>query len=500
VPGLVIAPFRPDDPAAGEQPPLYAADDTVEHLDTTLFRIHFTRDGEHAVPARDADSDGTPDFVRDVAREYDAVHAFYRDELGFLDPLSDAWMPDDDGGDGRFDVYLLDFGTSADGAFRAQGCMPDKPFRCSGYMLHENDFDGRNYPSLEIATRILASHEYFHAIQAAYHVGASSVLGEGTAVWASETYDRSLDDFEGFVGAYLERPDRSLTTEPTGPVDPYSYASALFFQFLSARYEPALIRELWQALLETEADKPSWTEALDGVLTRTPAYSSSLAEAFADFTQWNLYTGSRADAKLGYADAAMYPLVAETALDLPHTDDSVRVFPLSARFYSARAGAAGPITLAAVQTETPLDGLRLILAIETRGKIHTLETASVAESDSIALDVGTGDTIHAVLLNTLLRGESLRPGVCLGSEDQVGACRRELLGEAAADGGMSQTPSDAAIARDAGEEQDEGESSVDTRDSGCAATGASTGAANGLWAALGLTLLLTWLAPRRRRE
>ena len=259
-PRALLLALRPDMPVAGEVGPAYYPGDEVEHLDSPAFRVHFTRAGRHAVPAGDRDRDGIPDYVQDVADEYEAVRAYYRDDLGFLEPLSDARAPRAEGGDGgdsRFDVYLVDFGTSSDGAFRAQTCEPGAAHRCSGYMLQENDFDGRNYPSLDLATRILASHEYFHAVQAAYRSDAGAVLGEGTAVWASEAYDPSLDDFEGFASGYLARTERSLTTEPTGPVDAFTYGSALFFQFLSERHEPAIIRELWQAL----ADQPTWPEA-----------------------------------------------------------------------------------------------------------------------------------------------------------------------------------------------------------------------------------------------
>ena len=244
----------------------------------------------------------SPTSSKQVASEYDAVLGFYRDELGFHEPLRDDFVRGDNGGDDRFDVYLLDFPTSADGSFRHDACLPDAPSRCAGHMLHENDFNGRSYPSTQLATRILASHELFHAVQAAYTIDAGVVLGEGTATWASEAYDAALPDFEAIAPGYFDRPERSLAQEPTGPVDAFSYGSAIFFRYLEERFDAEVIRELWEALEQGDGgDGATWPAALDALLAER--HDSSLAEAFAQFAEWNLYTADRADAAIAYSGA-----------------------------------------------------------------------------------------------------------------------------------------------------------------------------------------------------
>ena len=80
----------------------------------------------------------------------------------------------------------------------------------SGFIVQENDFAGYGYPSLTYANRVLASHEFFHAVQAAYDSEQSSIIGEGSAVWATEQFDGSLADFEGFLPGFFKHPDRSL--------------------------------------------------------------------------------------------------------------------------------------------------------------------------------------------------------------------------------------------------------------------------------------------------
>src|SRR5690606_35560108 len=97
---------------------------------------------------------------------YDEVLAAYVGRLGFRAPLADGSLLDN-GGDARFDVYLLDFGGSADGSFRVDACGQDGalPTQCAGFMVQENDFAGYAYPSVRYANRLLAAHELFHAVQ-----------------------------------------------------------------------------------------------------------------------------------------------------------------------------------------------------------------------------------------------------------------------------------------------------------------------------------------------
>lgn len=465
---------RPDTPGGTELPPRFGATDVVETFDSASgsFRIHFTRAGTHAVAMADADASGVPDHVEEVAALYDEAVAFYRDELGLAAPPTDA--PEAmNGGDGRFDVYLLDFPTGADGTFRREGC--DAAGSCWGYMVQENDFAGRGYPSPAIGARIVGSHEFFHAVQAGVGFEAGSVPSEATAVWATEAFDPTLDDFENFLDGYLSRPERALGQDPTGPVDAFSYGAALFFRFLEERYDRAVVTEL----VASVGDAP-WLERLDAILAR--AHGSSFAEAYAEHVVWNLYTASRADPSVAYAEGRSYPPLTPRIEVLPLMDESARVFPAAARVYQAGVAGGGEIVLELVSDD--LADLSLALVAEGSSGLRA-PVRAMASAGPLTLATVPGDSrVYAIVANVATSGSSKTPGLCLGAPAEVDACRAALRGEP--------PPSDAGELPDGGTPADAG---APTGGGSCAAS--ATRPAREAWLALGL---LAACARRRTKH
>ncbi|MET0386183.1 MAG: hypothetical protein ABW321_09515, partial [Polyangiales bacterium] len=68
-------------------------------------------------------------------------------------------------------------------------------------------------------------------------------------------------------------------------------------------------------------------------------------------------------------------------------------------------------------------GLQLLLAAEQKGRITTIERGTGGANLRAKLDLLDGDTLHVVLLNNRSSGESLRPKLCIGSEEEVASCR-----------------------------------------------------------------------------
>lgn len=422
---------RPDTPGTTEIF-RYEAGDVVERYDAAggAFRVHFTRAGMNAVPLPDDDGSGFPDSVERVAEIYEEVLAFYVGELGFRAPLSDETLPDA-GGDGRFDVYLLDFGGSADGAFRTDGCGVGGalPTQCVGFMVQENDFAGYGYPSVEYANRLLASHELFHAVQAAYDSDEGSVLSEGTAVWASAAFDPSLRDLEGFASGYLDNTARPIDRPLPGPIDPFSYGTGIFFRFLDERFSGDILRSLWEAC-ETDA----WLPALDDLLQAE--HGSSFSDAFREFAEWNLFTWTSADPSRSYADGARYPPVQIEPVELPYRLDPLRVFYASAQYVGAHPGGRSEITAALVGDA---EGLELWIAVRRGGVIELASGHTV--------DASGAEEVIVVVQNPAREGDARRPGLCIGRAAEVAACRADL--EAPPDAG-STMEDDAGLVADAG--------------------------------------------------
>jgi MYXO-CTERM domain-containing protein len=394
------------------------------------FLVHFTRQGPNAVPAADADSSGTPDFVEDVASVYEEVLKKYHDDLGFRAPVSDEGLPDN-GGDGRFDVYLVDFAGMGDGNYQNDTCGPQNQEICAGYMVQENDFTGYGYPSTQYANRILGSHEFFHAVQAAYDKDQGSVMAEGTAVWATEQFDPTLKDFEGFLSGYLDNPDRPLDQPLPGPVDPFSYGSAIFFEFLEEHYGAGTIRSLWERC-ENGANgvaNPVWLTQIDPLLASKA--NASFVAAMTDFAEWNLFTGSLADPARSYKSGAGYPAVKMNVVTAPYYKDLLRVYYASAQYY--RADPAGRTAMTAALVAHPgspddTTDLKLTLAVKRGNKWDPLTRVSDVSAGTETIATDGADAVVAIVINTATSGNSRRPALCLGTTDEVDACRKMVTG------------------------------------------------------------------------
>lgn len=427
---------RPDTPGNNLQFNFDRAD-LVETFGSTdgRFLIHFTRNGQNAVYLGDDDGNGVPDFVEQVASVYVEVLAYY-ESLGFRAPESDESVPDN-GGDDRFDVYLVDFAGVGDGAFRQDSCLVENSERCIGFMTQENDFVGYGYPSTLIANRILGSHELFHAVQAAYDVNQGSVLSEGTAVWATEAFDPTLNDFEAFTDGYLENPDRPLDQPLPGPVDPFSYGSAIFFQFLAERYDPDAIRLLWERCEnggEGGAD-PIWMSQIDAVAAEIGA--ESFAEAMVEFATWNLYTDDFADPDVAYANGEDLDRVKMEAVQAPYVDDEARLFYASTSYFSMMSGGRAEMTAAlaaSADDPTSTEAIEILLVTENGPNLTVKRVADVT-AGSETLSTGGVDHFVVAIVNTATSGDSKKPGLCIGTVEEVADCKLALAsGEGGAGG------------------------------------------------------------------
>ncbi|MEM1348504.1 MAG: MXAN_6640 family putative metalloprotease [Myxococcota bacterium] len=306
------------------------------------FRIWWATSGRHAPPLADVQpANGVPDHVEMVGRIADEVseHALAQ---GWELALSDDQIavPFATGGDGRFDIYLIDFGGGSDGLLARNGCaVIDGVEACTAHILIENDFAGYAYPSLEEAVRVLVSHEYFHAIQAAYTQELEPWASEGTATWFEEDYYPAQSDFERLANRFFQDNERSLNARSQGPFDGFTYGASIFFRYLDLQWGPETIRLMFEGM-RGGADVYS---AIDAAIRERGG--EGLEDAFMGFAAQNGFTGSRARTDTGYPAADRYADVRRAEYDASGgLNWDVSLEPWTAQY--ALLEVSGPVTLA----------------------------------------------------------------------------------------------------------------------------------------------------------
>lgn len=387
---------------------LFSFDDTdeIQSFDSAdgAVRVWYSASGPNLVRSGDDDADGVPDFVQMVAEITGEVLLFYPTH-GFRSPLPDGTK----GGTAAMDVYLVDFGGNADGAFNPESCT-GTPRQCSGYFVMENDFAGYGYSDLDTATRVLTSHELFHAVQAAYDADLPNWFSEGTAVWAEQLFDPGSEDFVRFCDAYLDDTGRSLDEPPAAPVPTFAYATALWWYYLSIRYDDTVIVDLLDA---AERDD----EILADMAAIEAERGGTLADDWATFARWNLATGRRAGSADSFSFASrLGPVKAE---DKGETiEDDNRYYPLAATYYELDHP-GGPLGFA---LEAPAPELAFSLhATDGAGQVQpALATWDGSENQDLG-DLPAG-TYWLVGSNPTLAENSTKVLTCLGDAETLAAC------------------------------------------------------------------------------
>ena len=286
----------------GDEPALFVDSDDGR------VRVWYVENGPHRTSSLDENpADGIPDFVQTVADTADAVYISITDD-GFLAPLEDTSVSgqDNDGGSSAFDIYIVDF-QRADGLFFREGCLPGEPVRCTGYFAIKNGFGRSGYASDEEAITVLVSHEYFHAVQAAYNADLPGWWSEGTATWHEEYFEPSQNDFERLATTFFEAPGRALNGNTQGTTDTFAYGTGVFPFFLEQTLGVQVIVDIFDRIAINTPVEAAIMEAVEA--------SAPFDETFAEFTAWTIATGDRTIEGFGYPQAAEFPAIDATSLD-----------------------------------------------------------------------------------------------------------------------------------------------------------------------------------------
>ncbi|MEM1032726.1 MAG: MXAN_6640 family putative metalloprotease [Myxococcota bacterium] len=320
---------RPTDPSGG----FIHYDDplNVTFYDPPLgeVRVWYATAGTHAPVLTPVGPSGAPANVEVVGEVMEDAFLRFGD-LGFGEPRRDGAYDAcaSNGGDGRLDVYLVDFASGADGAASVEVCNGSPVQTCSGFMLLDHRYNG--YASFRAGVEIVGPHELFHLIQYAYDANIERWWAEGTAQWATKQLYPESKDLEAFLPFFFDEPGRSLDAPPGGATVGWLYATAIWPTFLAETEGPDVVREV----LEAMAQSPQTSlEATQEVLART---GGNLPASYLNFAAYNAATGQRASAG-GYPDGATYPEVALVEVAAGHgvlVDDRLAGF--GASYYLSR--------------------------------------------------------------------------------------------------------------------------------------------------------------------
>jgi len=207
------------------------------------FCVHWVAEGIDAPSLNDADGNGVPNFVEQVGRVAERVHAVENGKLGWREPKSDGRRG---GRRGKTDIYLSQIGGELFGYAapdRGQATKDHRiPRRLHGYLVLDNDYSAFEFPGTDGTEnlQVTLAHEYNHILQFGYDAYQDPWFAESTATWMEDQVFNGIDDYLRYVRRWVKRWDTPLTASSIK-----EYGSAVWNQWLARRYGPGTIRRAW---------------------------------------------------------------------------------------------------------------------------------------------------------------------------------------------------------------------------------------------------------------
>ncbi|NPC96110.1 MXAN_6640 family putative metalloprotease [Nocardioides sp. zg-DK7169] len=167
--------------------------------------------------------------------------------MGYRSPPSDRRWYRDNGGNGKFDVYLADLGSRGLYGY----CAPEAVLggkkgrgRAISFCVLDNDFsEFRGSPKANL--KVTAAHELFHAVQFAYDVNEDRWFMESTATWIEERFADAVNDNRQYLSqSQVVLPGRALDSLSTTGFT--QYASWIFWEYLGNRFGNKIVRQIWE--------------------------------------------------------------------------------------------------------------------------------------------------------------------------------------------------------------------------------------------------------------
>ena len=281
---------RPSDGGGDPQGDGYTVPEHAPYC-TVNFCIHWVTSTDDAPDLTDSDADGVPDYVEQMAAEFEFVRSREVGDMGWHAPISDGAA----GGDGRLDVYLVELAGTGILGYAATDPGQADPHEKFAYMVMDDDYAGETVP-LDVL-RVTAAHEYNHVLQFAYDAQQDTWMFEATAVWMEDVVWDAVDHYLGFIPTWATLDEIPLARNFRDK----HYGSAVWNMWLDARDGPALIRSAWAGSRAT-APASFAPAAYDAALTAGghEGFSATFARFSAAVAEWR--TASEFPEGAAYAD------------------------------------------------------------------------------------------------------------------------------------------------------------------------------------------------------
>jgi hypothetical protein len=271
------------------------------------FKVHYSINfsDSNSISPSDLDGNSTPDYVDNIIMALEEVWSFEIDTMDYTPPPAYGA----EGGDSKYDVYLLKIESGTYGYVASENLIGDNPNSsgvteinaATSFMVLRNNFIGYQAGELS-AIRITAAHEFFHSIQNGYDVFEKAWMKEAASAWIEdEVYDDINDNYQ-----YLE----DWFADPTVPLDATTaespghwYGSWIFFRYISEYIGGrGTIKLIWEKSIGYDSFNGNFSfAAINDVLT---SKGKTFEQVFKDFTITNLY---RTIPPYDYEEGEYYP-------------------------------------------------------------------------------------------------------------------------------------------------------------------------------------------------
>jgi hypothetical protein len=236
-------------------------------VETAHFILHYTTQGDWAVPTQDSDRNGVPDFIDASAKSWEEVYAREVGQLGYPAPKLTA-TPDGAAAN-KFHVYFKDmvyygYTVPENVEFAPVDGFPSGT--ASAWIVVENDFVGFPPNDEDLtgretvrtgAMKVTQAHEFMHALQFNLNVYQSGWLMESHATWAEDAVYDGINDWHWYINRFFVNPSVPIFNR-------YVYGSAYFQNWLSETYGTDAPRRVWEAAKSMSAANAVRTVAFGG--------------------------------------------------------------------------------------------------------------------------------------------------------------------------------------------------------------------------------------------